>query len=263
MPANTVNQPAPEKDDRPIAVAILAATTTELAPTIRALNLASAGPSLYLGIGESARVVATVTGMGPTTAAASLIRLMDREHIGSIINIGFAGGLERAIRTGDVMDIKWVLTPGDSPLWIGDRVPVVATNLSQRTPQRSLLSIDHVAESPAVKRKLYETHLCASVDMESYELAKVASQLKLPYRVVRAISDPWDATLPGEAKRWVTPEGKPAIGAVMMDVLKRPSLLRPVMALNKAAKLASNAIVDRTKQIVAEEARLLARGAAR
>src|SRR5262245_21105159 len=104
MTTSAATQPEPEKDNRPIAVAVLAATTTELAPTIRALNLASAGPSLYLGIGESARVVATVTGMGPTNAAAALIRLMDRERIGAIVNIGFAGGLERALHAGDVMD---------------------------------------------------------------------------------------------------------------------------------------------------------------
>lgn len=259
METNTPATPTSEKDTRPIAVAILAATTTELMPTARALNLASAGPSVFLGIGESARVVAVVTGIGPTNAAAALIRLMDRERIGSIVNIGFVGGLERSLKTGDLMDIRWILSPSDVPLWIGDGVPVVARNLSQRTPQRSLLSVDRVAESPQVKRRLYETHLAATVDMESYELAKVASQLKLPYRAVRAITDPWDATLPHEAERWVTPDGKPDWRAVLKDVAKRPALLKAVMELRKSAKIASQALVDKTRQVVGDEARALQR----
>lgn len=242
----------PGPSDQPRTIALLAATTTELLPTVRRLNLQRHGHR-FLGQQQSVRVVAEVTGIGPTSAAAALIRLLDAEKVASIIHLGFAGGLERGLRAGELLDIRWLISSDGSILWIDEGVPAVATNTSERTPQRTLLTADRMVASVVAKRRLYEQHLAASVDMESFQLAKLASQLQIAYRAVRAVSDPWDMALPPETQRWVKPSGQPDLAAVLKDLAKRPSLLAAVLALRKHARLAADAVARRTAEVLSQE----------
>ncbi len=245
----TVTEPQP--GDRK-TITILAATSIELMPTVQALNLKSAG-GLWIGESPTARVIAKVTGMGPTSAAAALLRLLDHAKVAAILNIGFAGGLERGLTVGELLDIRWIINAHDEVLDIRSGVPKGAENLIERTPLRSLLSVDYVVTSPIAKRRLYEKHLAASVDMESYQLAKVAGSLKIPFFPVRVVSDPADMAMPIEAARWVTPEGEPDKRAACRDLLRRPTLLPVMLRLNKNAKLCAQALARHTKEVVRRE----------
>jgi nucleoside phosphorylase len=100
--------------------------------------------------------------MGPTSAAASLLRLLDREKVAAIISLGFAGGIERGLAAGELLDLWWIINEAGDALDVRDRIPHPATNAAERTPQRTLLSVDRVIESVVMKRRLYEKHLAAA-----------------------------------------------------------------------------------------------------
>lgn len=245
----TVTEPQP--GDRK-TIAILAATSIELMPTVQTLNLKPTGGA-WIGESPTARVIARVTGMGPTSAAAALLRLLDHAKVAAILSIGFAGGLERGLTVGELLDIRWIINAHGEVLDIRAGVPKGAENLIERTPLRSLLSVDSVVTSPVAKRRLYEKHLAASVDMESHQLAKVAGSLGIPFFSVRVVSDPADMALPVEAARWVTPEGEPDKRAACRDLFRRPTLLPVMLRLNKNARLCAQVLARHTKEIVRRE----------
>lgn len=234
-------------------IVILAATSVELMPTVRALNLKPVAGA-FIGESSTIRVVAKVAGMGPTAAAAALLRLLDYTKVAAILGIGFAGGLERGLAVGDLLEIWWIANEHGEVLDVRAAIPHPAGNLNERTPQRTLLSVDRVVPSPVAKRRLCEKHLAASVDMESYQLAKIAGSLGIPFFPVRVISDSSDMALPAEAARWVTPEGQPDQRAVVRDLLRRPTLLPTLLRLHKHAKLCARKLAEQTKDIVRREA---------
>ena len=178
--------------------------------------------------------MAVVTGMGPTNAAAALIRLLDNKKIGAIINVGFAGGLEHGLAAGELLDLWWLINADGTLLRITDRGAVPIADAPERTPQRTLLTVDHLVTTIREKRNLYDRYAAASVDMESFQLAKLAVQLNVPFRVVRAISDPAGVALPREVQNWVKPDGRPDAAAVLRDLWRHPSWLPFILRLRKA-----------------------------
>ncbi|MGE0108889.1 MAG: hypothetical protein AB7S81_03885 [Bdellovibrionales bacterium] len=82
---------------------------------------------------------------------------------------------------------------------------------------------------------------CLIADMESHIVAEMAVQARIPFNVIRAVSDPLGMDLPPAARLPLLEEGRPDIGAIARSVYEKPSQIMDLIRLgrNTSCALAS------------------------
>jgi len=244
-------------DTHPIA--LLAAITDEIKPTLARLGLSRRDDPLDVE-GATLRVhrhndddsiIAVVCGIGATRAIAAMDWIVEHHRPARVIHLGFAGALDPQLKVAQTPSITTILNAQ------GDRAQVTAHGQDDLDVNVSdtLLTLDHIADSPQAKQRLHESHGAAIVDMESYHVANRSAEHGVSYIPLRAVSDTADMTLPAEAVNWVNADGTPNIAAAMKHVMFRPKLMRTLMTLQDNAKSAAQVLADRAQAIVADGGR--------
>ena len=97
------------------------------------------------------------------------------------------------------------------------------------------------ATTALAKAALYSATGALIVDMESHHVADLARAHNLPFIVIRAVADTALDDLPEAALVGLNEEGRPAIGAVLLSLLKKPWQLPALIrvALRSRAALAA------------------------
>ena len=111
------------------------------------------------------------------------------------------------------------------------------------------LGLDHIAASPAEKRRLHADTGAAVVDMESGAVAAVAEAAGVPFAVLRAICDPADRTLPPAALVALDRAGRIAWARIAMSVLVNPGQIGALAGLAREAAAARRALRSRIAAI--------------
>ncbi|MFH1263102.1 MAG: hypothetical protein V1495_06630 [Pseudomonadota bacterium] len=170
-----------------------------------------------------------VTGIGPGLSRVGLEQALDDSgEISSVVGFGFAGGLAKSGKRGDlviptqVLFEKMSLTPTE---WL--RMALAAR--SEASAWRNLITVDQVIESPAEKAALYAATDAEAVDMEAGVWGRVCQERKIPWAVVRAVLDPADQVLPHEFTRIIDGFGHLRLGKTLSLFLSRPSLIRSAL----------------------------------
>ncbi len=220
-----------------VTVLLLAAVDIELEPIIRRLNLKRNGTAWH-GLIANTSIVAALTGIGGDRAVNALAQHIAAHPPAHIINFGFAGGLDPALRIGDVLDVHTVVNARGESICVGDH---------NGTGPR-LLTADTVVDTVERKQALWREHGAAAVDMESFALARAATEQGLALTLLRAISDDAATALPAASAQWVTPEGRTDKAAAMKYLARRPWQVRTLMALQKNAQIAGAALADAVEQ---------------
>lgn len=132
------------------------------------------------------------TGMGPVRSTRSAARLRDAS---AILVAGVAGGLDAAVRPGDVIVASEVRGP-DSTAIPSPSAPLLAAELCRLG---LTVHVGPIESRPSLATGAGRAALAAggalAVDMESYWLVEAAHRAGLPIAVVRTISDTADAPL--------------------------------------------------------------------
>jgi adenosylhomocysteine nucleosidase len=144
-----------------------------------------------------------------------------------IISFGVAGGLAPNLRTGD-----WVVA---STILEAQTATATHASWSRRLVNAipgacyaPILGVDVAIAEPAVKRELHNATGAVAVDMESHVVARLAAAHGLAFAAVRVVVDPADRALPPAALLSMAPNGRADIGAIVRDVIARPSQLSPL-----------------------------------
>lgn len=175
--------------------------------------IASAIPALPTG------VELHIIGIGAKKLTADLCR----RCTGGIILAGLAGGLDPALRIGDV-----VVDQRDSGPW---------PNLPFR--HGSIHTSDHILTSPAEKSQLFGQTGCVAVDMESAVVRQFAQSSGLPVLTIRSISDAADEALPRGIGGWVDESGRPRAGQLTRDLAANPMQIPALIRLGRRAHRAA------------------------
>src|ERR1700731_2573430 len=159
---------------------------------------------IVTGLVQEARIAA---GPGMTVICSSsdpqqlraLLTIFDPSTIRGVISFGVAGGLDPALKSGDVVvatevlagDTRWLagltLNEGMMPrLGLGRR----------RVVRGALAGVEQVVAARAVKAALRSETGAAAVDMESHIAAAYAAEAGLPFGALRVIADPATRALP-------------------------------------------------------------------
>ncbi len=162
-----------------------------------------AGPfcRVYRGKLHSRDTLLVKTGMGKERAENATNFILERYPVTAIISLGFAGGLAPELKIGDVVVCSKLL--GITGVEQEDQM------LEPYTPDAGLLAL--ASQGPGDRaisfclgsgvtvltlepstqelQGLYETLHADVVDMESYWIAKIASDQQVPFIAIRSISD--------------------------------------------------------------------------
>lgn len=131
------------------------------------------------------------TGIGPETAAARLRALLARHRPRWVLSAGYAGGLDPALHTGDL-----ILAGNLSSAPLLERARGVAAPPGCACHDAFLTTQQNPASSVEAKAALARATGAAAVDMESGALAQAAAASGVPFLAVRVISDAANEPLP-------------------------------------------------------------------
>jgi nucleoside phosphorylase len=147
-------------------------------------------------------LVLNVVGMGPRNATAkaeAALREGDKPH--AIVVIGLCGGLTASLSEGTIVAYKECLsTEANSPRMLCCRTTsetMLEMLASAQIPCESAVGITsrRIATTRAERLSLAKSGATV-VDMESYCIARVATQFGVPVVVLRVVSDSIDRKLP-------------------------------------------------------------------
>jgi len=204
-------------------------------------------PGIVVGLAAEARVAErlgypVLAGGGSPQGAAEAANRLIEQGVNSLVSFGLAGGLDPALRAGDVVIPAAVLSDGrEYPA-----EPVLANLFGGLTGHRLVAGTEVAADSRA-KRRLRATTQADAIDLESGSVARVAQDHSLPFAVVRAISDPADRDLPPAALLALDRRGRVDLLRVLMSLLHHPAQLPALLSLASDAARARRALVRLTQ----------------
>jgi nucleoside phosphorylase len=170
------------------SVLIAAATRWEAQPLRAGFGLTKGDSQSWAGQVGARRVRLLRTGMGAQAVTAVLSRIdAGQDALGLIVSAGFAGALQRDLRTGDI--IVEELTPG----------PLAVAALSRGNVRHHfgrIANADKVLTDPGDKLALGKSTGALAVDMESAAIRAWARQHGLAALALRVIFDEADHVLP-------------------------------------------------------------------
>jgi len=160
-----------------------------------------------------------------------------------LVSFGIAGGLKPGLRAGDVILSTEVVD--DDKRWVSsDRLRPQLAELASEigAVEGAVLGVRVALATRRDKYKAWKETGALAVDMESIAVARTAAALGIPFVVLRAIADPAARELPPAALVPLDQDGTPAIGQVLVSILRRPRQLPTLLTVAREARQALQAL---------------------
>ena len=159
--------------------------------------------------------------------------------IKGVISFGLAGGLSPLLKVGEVVIADRVFC--GSELWrCNERWRVALAAKLPGAHQGPLAASSTILENAEGKAALFAATGALAVDMESAVAARFAAARKLPFAVLRVVSDDARHVLPPAALVAMKPDGGFALGRVLASLLRHPlqvpGLIRTARTSGRAFK---------------------------
>jgi nucleoside phosphorylase len=158
----------------------------------------------------------------------------------AVISSGLAGALK------DEIAIEQIVVPARVGTLRDARGVTASPGLIQLAESRgarsveTLLTADHIVATQEEKARL--ANFGDAVDMESFHVVSGFSEQKVPVAVIRAISDRSDEDLPVDFAKCVTSEGRVKPGALLSELLERPSRIPSLVRFGQQSRNAAKCL---------------------
>jgi len=231
----------------------------ELAP-LRALltdarPVAGFGVDIVAGRLGASRVVLAVTGDGDRNARVRAAVVLALAPARSLLAIGVAGALSADLVPGELVAVTHVLRER-GPLLAASPQLVDAAGPHARVG--SALTVDHIADSAAEKQRLLAiaaphggTAAAVVVDLESAAYAEAAIAARIPWLILRAVSDTAAEALPALLNRSRDAGGAVRRGRVVAGLLREPSALPRLLGLRRRVTACAEALALGAARVIA------------
>jgi hopanoid-associated phosphorylase len=162
----------------------------------------------------------------------SLLATLDPSTFRGVISFGVAGGLDPALKSGDVVVATEVMD-GDTRWLAGlalNEQQIASAALGRRRVVRGGLAGVEQVIARAGNAALWSETGAAAVDMESHIAAAYAAENGLPFAALRVISDPANRALPALAMNAIKPNGDIDLRKVLRGIARNPMSLRALVS---------------------------------
>jgi adenosylhomocysteine nucleosidase len=206
-----------------------------------AVTTQAAGVTLREGKLRNRSVVVAESGLGQLAAAAATQTLIAGHQPALIISAGFAGGLDRRLKRGDIVMADALLHTDGRRLAIDLKIDPAVVDANKRLHIGGCVTSDRVLHRPADKESLGQRSGALAVDMESWAVGEVCRQAKTPFLGVRIISDAVDDELPADVETLARQKTTASrLGAAAGAVFRRPSSIKDMLQLKEDALVFSD-----------------------
>ena len=251
-----------------MTIAIVAAMPEELAP----LRARLSGPLRTQSTSHRSLVVErgrlgghdlalAATGDGARNAREGIAALLGASDAQALVVIGVSGALSPELATADLVVASRVVDESGE-VREADDASVAAATRATGGRAAVIVSARRIADSVEEKRRLAQQAGggLAVVDLESASYVAAADRAKIPWIVLRAVSDTAGEALPPLLNRSLDAGGAVSRGRVLRGLLGDPGALPVLLALRK--RVAECALVLARAAEATLPACLAARGAA-
>src|SRR2546429_1140002 len=209
-------------------------------------------------IGARSNLRVLLTGIGQRNAERAIRGALAEQLPKLVLTCGFAGGLNPALATGDVVfstDEEVRSRRGneaDSPLNVQAPPPYVggyesclsAALLAAGAQPAKFYCAERVAVTAEEKRALWVSTGADAVEMESGVIRAICCQQKIPSATVRVISDAANEDLPLDFNRLMDANQHLSYGKLAMASLKSPGKISALLKLQKHTRLAGEKLAE-------------------
>ena len=193
---------------------------------------------IVTGLAQEARIAAG-PGMSVICSSSnphqlrSILKSIDHAEFCGIVSFGVAGGLDPALRSGDIVVATEVVSKDTR--WQAEAAftggLITHADLGRRQVTRGILAgVEEVIVGPQGKAELRAKTGAAAVDMESHIAAHYACDKGLPFAALRVISDPASRALPALAQNALKPCGNIDPWKVMKGIARNPTAIPSLMS---------------------------------
>ena len=161
------------------------------------------------------------------------------------ISFGLCGGLDPALRSGDVVIGTRVLSDGASMMADESVAYELAARLcaaGERVSQGAVAGVDSPLLTRAAKAELRNATMAVAVDMESHFAARFAADHKTRFAILRVVSDPVDRDLPSLVTKVARSDGSIDLGAVASALVRSPAQTPGLIAAARDSAIAFAAL---------------------
>jgi len=193
---------------------------------------------IVTGLVQEARIaagpgMAVICSSSDPKQLRALLTVFDPSTIRGVISFGIAGGLDPALKSGDVVVATEVLS-GDTRwlagLTLNEQMIANVALGRRRVVRGGLAGVEHLVAARAGKAALRSETGAAAVDMESHIAAAYAAEAGLPFAALRVISDPATRALPALARTAIKANGDIDLRKVLRGVARNPATLRALVS---------------------------------
>jgi hopanoid-associated phosphorylase len=193
---------------------------------------------IVTGLVQEARIaagpgMAVICSSSDPRQLRALLATLDPSSFRGVISFGIAGGLDPALKSGDVVVATEVLA-GDARwlagLALNDELVARVALGRRRVVRGGLAGVEQLIAARAGKAALWSETGAAAVDMESHIAAAYAAESGLPFAALRVISDPASRALPAIAMSAIKPNGEIDLRKVLRGVARNPLSLRALVS---------------------------------
>jgi adenosylhomocysteine nucleosidase len=179
-----------------------------------------------------------------STLRAKFARLADLP-LRMVASVGICGGLDPALRGGDVVVGAEVVSGGESiktDETIAQSLTRRLVDLGERAVVGRVAGTHAPVLTARAKAQLHTITGAVAVDMESLLAGRFALERGVPFAILRAVSDPADRDLPPLVLKAVGSDGRTNIAAVIGGLVRSPGQLPGLIAAACDSKAALQAL---------------------
>jgi adenosylhomocysteine nucleosidase len=193
---------------------------------------------IVTGLKQEARIAA---GPGLTVICSSsnpfqlrqMMLSVDPALIRGIVSFGVAGGLNPALKSGDIIIASEIVAAGHR--WttapeLTETMTALPAKGRRSVVSGVLVGVEEVVTGQLGKSALRATTGADAVDMESHIAARYAEENGLPFAAIRVISDPAHRALPEIATSAILPNGNVDKWKVIRNVARNPRAIPQLMS---------------------------------
>jgi adenosylhomocysteine nucleosidase len=200
----------------------------------------------------TATVVLCMTGDGARNAGSTAASLCERVHPAALLGAGVAGALSPDLAVGDLVVSRRVRdSEGEAPPPDADLLEKALE--TTRVTAGTLLTLERPEVLASRKIALgisLDSGGPAAADMESAAWARAASSHRVPYLVVRAITDSAAEDLPEYLTRCVGRDGGIHRPSVVLRALANPGTIPALLDLRRRVRACSEGLADFLEQLL-------------